>query len=454
MAGLALTSHTKAYAQTPNCGGGSSGVGVVRDEPIVCDSRVTRTLNSSGGKGISINMDRRSGEAAVTVKNGADITIGKKITVTGGSGSLPVIKVYGGGKLMLDQEVDVTKATIKKEIVVEGAGSSVTLKGVLKGFERMEISNGGMVVLGEKVTGIEGMKVKINDGGGTVRLMKDVTFNNGTEAGIKIEGNRAGKASVIGVGKTVIVKGSGIEVDGNGGTASVVMLTIVGTGSTGVGVDVQNGRGEMTLNKVGIEGFRVGVNAMSGTVNINGNSTIEVIAGGTGIMVGSGATVKMMEGSIKGGGGLKGVESSGVVELTKVDISKFGKGVDVTAGTLKMMGGTVTFEDGKNNYGVHVQNGATADLTKVTIKGTGSGQGVGVIKDGAGTMTMTEVGISGVKVGVHAKNGKVNINMGEITFEGNGQGVKVETGAVADLTKVTIKGGGATGTGLYVMGTA
>ncbi|WP_146023876.1 hypothetical protein, partial [Bartonella bovis] len=30
----------------------------------------------------------------------------------------------------------------------------------------------------------------------------------------------------------------------------------------------------------------------------------------------------------------------------------------------------------------------------------------------------------------------------------------METGAVADLTKVTIKGGGATGTGLYVMGTA
>ncbi|WP_158244989.1 hypothetical protein, partial [Bartonella bovis] len=302
MAGLALTSHTsKAYAQK-NCGSGGGSVGVVRDgEPIVCDkSSGTKTLNSSSGGDININMDMGGGskEAAVTVKGqGTNITIIKSLKVTGSGGSgLPVIKVLSGGKLTLDEDVsvDVAGATIKKEIVVEGQGSSVTLKGVLKGFERMEVKGGGAIVLGEKVTGIEEVKVGINNGG-VVRFDKSVTFNN-DEAGIKIEGS--GGASVIGVGRTMTVtkgSGDGIEMQGTGGTASVVGLKIVGSGmgSTGTGVDMQNGR-EMTLNMVNVSGFRVGVNARSGKVNINGDSTITVANSGTGIMVsGSGATVKM-----------------------------------------------------------------------------------------------------------------------------------------------------------------
>ncbi|WP_152023195.1 hypothetical protein [Bartonella bovis] len=222
MAGLALTSHTsKAYAQAHNCGSGGSGVvkTISSDQPIVCDSRGTRILNSSSREEININMDRHSREeAAVTVKNGADITIIKKLKVINGSGSgKPVIKVYGGGKLTLNQEVDVEGATIKKEIEVEGRNSSVTLNGVLTGIERGEVkvSKGGMVVLGEGVKGIEEVKVKINDGGGTVRFDGNVTFNNGSEAGIQITGNGAGKATVMGVGKagemvTMTVNGKGV----------------------------------------------------------------------------------------------------------------------------------------------------------------------------------------------------------------------------------------------------
>ncbi|ENN90499.1 hypothetical protein BBbe_10530 [Bartonella bovis 91-4] len=106
---------------------------------------------------------------------------------------------------------------IKKEIVVDGSGSSVTLNGVLKGFERGEVkvSNEGMVVFEKGVEGIEGMKVKINDGGGTVRLMKDVAFNSVGGAGIKIEGNK-GTASVMGMGSgktvTMTVNGTGVGV--------------------------------------------------------------------------------------------------------------------------------------------------------------------------------------------------------------------------------------------------
>ncbi|WP_146023848.1 hypothetical protein, partial [Bartonella bovis] len=296
MAGLSLiTSHTKAYADQ-NCGNRGSGVTVIQhsDKPIVCDkSSGTRILSStSGGRDIEIDMDRHSREeAAVTVTGaGTNITIiAKKLTVKGGSGSgdKPVIKVYDGGALTLNEEVDVTRVTgmIKKEIVVDGQGSSVTLNGVLKGFEGVQVKNGGMVT-----------------------LMKDVAFNNGSEAGIKITGDRDGKATVMGNLKTMTVKGNGgdgvgIQMEGTGKIdATVMMLKIKGTGS-GKGVDMQ-GTGEMELNKVGIEGFKMGVNARSGTVDINGKSTITVANSGTGIMVsGNGATVSMTQGKIEGGGG-------------------------------------------------------------------------------------------------------------------------------------------------------
>ncbi|WP_146023845.1 hypothetical protein, partial [Bartonella bovis] len=371
MAGLSfITSHTKAYAQASNCG--SSGSGVVKTisggEPIVCSSGDgTRTLNSSGGD-INIDMDGGSGEAAgaaVTVTGaGTNITIIKKITVTGSRGSgKPVIKVLSGGALTLDQEVNVTGVGIQKVIVVEGQGSSVTLNGVLTGFEGMEVKSGGAIVFEKGVTGIEKVKVGINNGG-MVRFDKSVTFNN-DEAGIKITGSGAGKASVMGMGKTVTMtvkgNGGGIEMQGSG-KADVMMLKIKNSGGGGSGA------------------------------------------------------------------GNYGVQGSGAVILTSVGIEGFKKGVDATNGTLNINMGSITFESGNGNYGVQVQNGVVANLTSVTIKGTGSGQGTGVIMGSSKTLKMTEVGISKVKVGVD-----------------------VQSGAVADLTKVTIMGSGQ-GTGLYVVG--
>ncbi|WP_146023857.1 hypothetical protein, partial [Bartonella bovis] len=187
MAGLSLiTSHTsKAYAQTPNCGRGGGSVTVIQhsDKPIVCDkSSGTRILSStSGGREIEIDMNQGPGEAIKITGPNTNITIMKKITVTGSRGSgKPVIKVLSGGALTLNQEVDVSEATgmIKKEIVVDGSESSVTLNGKLTGFEggEVKVSNEGMVVFEKGVKGIEEVKVKINDGG-MVRLLGDVTFN-------------------------------------------------------------------------------------------------------------------------------------------------------------------------------------------------------------------------------------------------------------------------------------
>ncbi|WP_152023183.1 hypothetical protein [Bartonella bovis] len=475
MAGLSLiTSHTsKAYAKDQNCG--SSGGGVVKtiqhnDQPIVCSSGETRILSSTrGGKEININMDTGPGEAAgaaVTVKDGANITILKKITVTGsggkGSDQKPVIKVLNKGQLTLDEDVDVGGATgMQKAIVVDGSESSVTLKGKLTGFERVQVKNGGAVtLLKDGVKGIEGMKVKINDGG-MVNMMGDVAFNSVGGAGIQITGDGAGKATVMGVGRTMTVNGSGsgIQMEGSG-NADVMRLKIKGSGGTGV--RVQNETGTMTLMGVEIEGFKMGVNAQSGTVKINGESTITVKDGGTGIsMSGSGATVKMMEGKIMGSGGNFGVQmmgGTGTVELTSVGIEGVKKGVDMQAGTLDMIKGSINFTGGRGNYGVQVMGTGTANLTKVTITGEGSGkgEGKGVIMGSTGEMTMTNVNISKVKVGVDVTGGTLKMMGGTVTFTGGSgnYGVHVQNGVkMANLTDVTITGKGGQGTGVYVEGT-
>ncbi|WP_152023199.1 hypothetical protein [Bartonella bovis] len=333
MAGLALTSHTsKAYANQ-NCGSsGGGGAKTINDNvgPIVCDGDVTRTLSSTSGGDIKINMDTGPGKsagAAVTVRgSGTNITIMKKITVKGSGGSgLPVIKVYGGGKLTLNEDVDVGGATIKKEIVVDGENSSVTLNGVLTGFEGVQVNNGGMVVLGEKVTGIEEVKVKINDGG-MVNMMGDVAFNSVGGAGIQITGDGAGKATVMGVG-----------------SGKTVTMTVNGTGADGIQMD---GAGKIDATVMGLK--IVG----SGGMGVE----IEVKGGGTGIMVsGSGATVSMTQGKIMGkSGGNFGVQmmgGTGTVELTSVGIEGFKKGVEATNGTLKMMGGRLRLRVGRGILG-------------------------------------------------------------------------------------------------------
>ncbi|WP_192812775.1 hypothetical protein [Bartonella bovis] len=278
MAGLSLiTSHTsKAYAQAHNCGSGG-GVGTVKNDnkPIVCDSSSgTKTLNSSGGGEIKINMDKDPGKSAVTVTgSGTNITIIKKITVTGsggkGSDQKPVIKVLNKGQLTLDEDVDVKGVTggMQKVIAVEGQGSSVTLKGKLTGFERVQVKNGGMVVFEKGVKGIEGMKVKINDGG-MVNMMGDVAFNSVGGAGIQITGDGAGKATVMGVGRTMTVNGSGsgIQMEGSG-NADVMRLKIKGSGGTGVSMQ---GTGVMELTKVEVSGFKKGVDMTAGKLVMMG----------------------------------------------------------------------------------------------------------------------------------------------------------------------------------------
>ncbi|AQX20172.1 hypothetical protein BWD162_010720 [Bartonella sp. WD16.2] len=189
------------------------------------------------------------------------------------------------------------------------------------------------------------------------------------------------------------------------------------------------------------------------------------------------ATAKLTEVKITGSGTGVEMRSSGTMTLTSVNISQVQTGVDAVAGQLVMNMGTVEFTG--NGYGVKVSGTATsAELTMVTIKGSGSSQGTGkgVYAEGK-KVTMSSVDISNVRLGVEMKEGgtgtmtitggsmtdvQMGINMagGEklvvkggttINFTG-GYGVKIQNNVTAELMGTVITGNGG-GTGVTAMGT-
>ncbi|WP_343358103.1 hypothetical protein AAJP84_04330 [Bartonella schoenbuchensis] len=324
LAGLALmTSQNKVYAQAKNCEGVDSGR---ENQPIVCDGTTdgrgwgNGTGATNGEWGVlsgkrDIDMSEHSGQAAVTVYNKsgretAKITISSKLTVTDSrsSSQMPAIKVYQQGELKLVGDVNVTG--VKKGIVVEGPGSSVTvMTGSIevraKGGPVIEVKNNGKAVLMEevKVTGSgsrDGVGVLIENGG-EVTLMKGVTMKN-VKTGMKIMGT-TGIATVRG-GATITVgqNGTGLEVEGN---ANVVELEIKGNGGNGMGVLI-NGSGTVVMTKVTMKDVITGARVSGGVLRMIGDSTINVAESGTGFNV-TGGKVVMEGGSITVGVGGKGM---------------------------------------------------------------------------------------------------------------------------------------------------
>ncbi|WP_208541671.1 right-handed parallel beta-helix repeat-containing protein, partial [Bartonella capreoli] len=500
LAGLALmTSQNKVYAQAQNCKGVDSGG---ENQPIVCDGTTNgsgwsvdgRPANSGEWGGLSvnrtINMNKYSGKAAVTVYNGsggrAKIMIKDKLTVTdskGTSNNTTAIKVERGGELALVGGVDVTG--VKKGIVVEGRGSSVmVLQGTIGvrakgGGSLIEVSNNGKVVLmkGVKVGTVSenvNGEVVINNGG-TVELMgTGLSVSKGT--GIKIMGT--GTATVRGGGATITLQGGGTGMDVEGtASADVMDMTITGSGNTGTGVLI-NGSGTVTLTKVQLMQLETGARVTSGVLTLNGGSKIEVGQNGKGVWVTNGKVV-MMGGSLTVKGNGKGMEVEGGivtmmgttvtgdgsgkglvingrtanVTLERVNISGFAKGVEVSKGTLKLEG-TTKIEVGGNGSGVSVSGSGQVMMngtTTITVKGSGKGVyvtgGEVTMMEGTTKIEVTENG-----TGMSVSGGDV-VMSGEttITVKGSGDGLNVSGGTVMMMGKTTITGSGS-GKGVYVTG--
>ncbi|WP_343358098.1 hypothetical protein AAJP84_04310 [Bartonella schoenbuchensis] len=513
LAGLALmTSQTKVYAQAQNCKG-LGGSDDNENQPIVCDGGKNGTgwssrggpANSGEWGGLSvnrtINMNKYSGKAAVTVYNGsggrAKIMIKDKLTVTdskGTSNNTTAIKVERGGELALVGGVDVTG--VKKGIVVEGRGSSVmVLQGTIGvrakgGGSLIEVSNNGKVVLmkGVKVGTVSenvNGEVVINNGG-TVELMgTGLSVSKGT--GIKIMGT--GTATVRGGGATITLQGGGTGMDVEGtASADVMDMTITGSGNTGTGVLI-NGSGTVTLTKVQLMQLETGARVTSGVLTLNGGSKIEVGQNGKGVwvtngkvvMMGGSLTVKgngkgmeveggivtMMGTTVTGDGSGKGlVMSGGEVTMTSVKLMQLETGARVTNGTLTL-NGTTTIEVGAGGKGLEVEGGKVVmeGKTTITVAAGGTGlnvsggtvmmeggsitgkgnTGTGVVINGRANVTLEGVNISQVEMGIYMEGESLMVEGGSIGFAGT-YGVYVgEKVQSTSLIGVTIEGNGNNG---------
>ncbi|WP_158244997.1 hypothetical protein, partial [Bartonella bovis] len=215
-----------------------------------------------------------------------------------------------------------------------------------------------------------------------VRVQNGVTANL-TDVTIRGEGSGAGS-------KGVIMESSG-----------TMTMTNVGISDVDKGV-LMNGAGEVTLNmdNVQISDVAMGVEAMGGTLTINGNSTIvfKNEAGNYGVRVGELVTsATLTDVRIEGGGSGQGtgvIMGGKMLKMTNVDVLNVGVGVEAKKG------GTLTIKDGsigfKKDYGIGVWGKATATITGTTIRGEGSGKGVYATGVGKLTLTMTGVNISNV----------------------------------------------------------
>ncbi|AQX20267.1 right-handed parallel beta-helix repeat-containing protein [Bartonella sp. WD16.2] len=467
VAGLALITSQKVYAQAQqNCMGWVEDSQVLarhhdkREGKIVCDSGIkTRTL--TGVRTIDMSDPNEGDDEAIKIIGpNTDITIGDdKLTVKNGDRSdKSAIRVEQGARLTLKENVSITN--VQKVMEVDGSGSVITVNGGTFGlkdaigarngegrvmievknegrivFDKRVGSNGGSLIISggvgatTKVTGIE-----VSETGGEVEMRKGTTvnFERVTEA-IKIKGSA--EATVSG--------GGTINVTGSGGGSTVVKME--GSGKADV----------MNLTIKGSEGTTVtGAEVSSGTLMMNMVKLMQVT---TGAKVTEGGTLKVLEGTITGGGGNQGtgVDSSGTVTLTSVKISEFAKGVEAIKGQL-VINGTSTITVTNDGTGVKVGDQVTsAKLTDVTIKGTGGAvsTGTGVKMESSETVTLTNVNISNFKTGVEAIKGQLVINgTSTITVTENGTGVKVSGSATADLTRVGITVTGMYGTGLNITG--
>ncbi|WP_158244984.1 right-handed parallel beta-helix repeat-containing protein, partial [Bartonella bovis] len=268
-----------------------------------------------------------------------------------------------------------------------------------------------------------------------------------------------------------------------------------------VKVGIQVTSGNLTVNMGEIKDVQTGITMMgSGRLTVNNGAKITFEGAGHGVKVGGTAMADIMGATIKGSGKGTGVimESSKTMTMTNGSISNVEKAVLMKeAGTLRMdnvqisdvaMGveanltisgeSRITFTGGKGNYGVKVGKLVeSATLTSVTIRGT-SGQGKGVLMNGTGTLNMTGVNISRVKMGVYAMGAKAvrisgvqisDVQTG-ITMSGSGKlvvrdrtrieftsggtrnyGIEVGNGVTANITGAEITGGGQ-GTGVYATG--
>ncbi|QCO54437.1 hypothetical protein EOK75_00540 [Pseudorhodobacter turbinis] len=392
--------------------------------------------------------------------------------------------IVSGGTLVIDgtsSEISVTAgntATIASTIdEVGGSAASLTKSGsgtlVLSGF-----GNGyqGNTNVTEGTLRLSGGHAIANTGG-TVTVDSGATLDVATSE--QIDGFTGGGSTTISAGQTLstgynggggtysgVISGDG-NLDSFGNTTLSGANTYAGTtwaaghnktlhvtGSlASTSINVQD-----SLGSAGIATLRTNGDALAdtaavtvaarGSYRLDGDDTIGSVSGAGGIILSSGATLTLADGStetfdgiISGAGGLTIDKSGGTFGLT---------GANTYTGTTTLMAGSLTLSGGSAiaNSGALVVNGGTltiannetigslsstdaastvvlnagltvGDATDQTIAGTISGSGA-FSKSGSGTLTLT---------GTNTYTGNTTISAGTVSID-NGNALGAASGAV------------------------
>ncbi|WP_343358088.1 right-handed parallel beta-helix repeat-containing protein [Bartonella schoenbuchensis] len=435
--------------------------------------------NGSGGTGVFVTGGNLTMEGVdiSNVETGVQMEGTGTLMVEGGT-----IGFVGSGKGVYVGS-SVTEATL----------TNVTIMGKGKG-DGIYVKGGTATVTLERVN-ISQVETGIYAGGGTLKVEGGTIVGNGSGKGVYVTGGKA-NVTLEGVnisnvergiymeGESLTVSGGKIGFKGEHGygiyvgkkvqSTSLIGVTIEGSGK-GDGVLMTGSTGTLTMTGVNISKVERGIYMEAGESLMVSGGKIG-FAGTYGVMVGSSVTSAELTGvEIKGRGGKGvGVYAMGEkVTVSGVNVSQVETGIYMEAGeSLTVSGGKIGF---KGTYGVYVGGGVRAELTKVTIEGSGKGYGIyaksgdltvsgGTIRGGergiwvtGGSLTVKEgTTITGVKVGIKMMGGTLTVEKGtRIEFKGSGSydyGIGVGKGVTsASLTGVKIEGNGK-GSGVLMMG--
>ncbi|MEL6093923.1 beta strand repeat-containing protein [Bartonella schoenbuchensis] len=443
----------------------TTGITMTGGESLTVDGG---SIRGNGSRGVGIDVTGGSGNVRVDGVNISGFTTGINMTGTGGTLKLEgtTITVAAGGKGV---EVGTSvKSTTLTNVTIEGSGErGVEVKGGAVVMDRVGITlqgSGTGVEMGAGVTSAELTDVQITGvergvyagGSGELKVEGGEIQFKGSESydyGVNV-GSSVTRATLTGVTITGS-RGSGKGVWLKGGA---VVMNAVGISQVETGILMEKGVQNATLTGVKITGVDKGIMMEAGeSLTVSGNSTIQ-FTGTYGVYVGhevkntelTGVTIS---GDGKGYGVLmtgtgnatltrvnvskveRGIAMSGNGTLIGVNISQVKKGVYLGSGTLTINGGTIEF---KEDYGVAIERGATANLTNVTIRGKGgSGNGYGVLMTGStGNATLTRVNVSQVEMGIFAVGGVLMVSGGEIKEVEKGITMMGGTLTVRDNTKI------------------
>ncbi|AQX19230.1 copper-binding protein (NosD) [Bartonella sp. WD16.2] len=455
---------TVSLTGTKIMGGGSNGATGIG---VIMGTSKTVTLTSVDISGVKIGVTM-SGSGALTVSKGSMTNVQMGIAMMGGE-KLTVkdnTTINFTGKHGIYVGATVTSAELTKVTIKGGDQGKGT--GVYAGGKTMMITGGSItnVQMGVRVMAGE---LEIKDG--TVITVTE----NGT--GVGVWGGTATaeltEVTIKGEGKD---KGIGVIMAGK-------MMTMEKVDISGVGKGVYVMRGEVMMDKVDISGVQTGIEVESGTLEVlgvSGNSTINFTGDGYGVKVGASVkSVRLTDVRITGGdqGSGTGVWANSSEKMTlmldKVGISGVVMGVNMLEGEmLEIKEGTISFKAG---YGVRVGDKVkSARLMGTQITGDGSGYGVWASSSEKMMMTLEDVRISGVAMGVEVKAGNLTITGGsikevqtgiamlgngmlkveektEIQFR-NGYGVYVGEKVQSATLMGTVITGGKAGYGVYAKG--